>query len=215
MAVNIVQAFDEYRAERVAGFLAESLQPGARVLDCGCGKMRVGELISEELDIEVIGVDLISLSQTGMDMCLGDGSRLPFADNSFDSVYAVSVLHHTKKSLRVLKECVRVARDQLLVVEDVYRNGFELALLKLFDWLGNRPFAAEMSLPFTFRSEREWSAQFEKLGLKIAKVVPVRPVPWRPTRHRMFILGSNGHPEQFRVKPQSSEARLEGLGARR
>lgn len=197
MAVNIVEAFDEYRAERVAGFLAKALQPGARVLDCGCGKMRVGELISRELHIQVVGVDVINLSQADMDMCLGDGGRLPFADNSFDSVYAVSVLHHTRKPRGVLKECLRVARDRILVMEDVYRNGFELAMLKIFDWLGNRPFAAEMSLPFTFRSEREWSAQFKKLGLKIAKVVPVRPVPWRPTRHRMFILERNERPERL------------------
>jgi SAM-dependent methyltransferase len=196
MAFNVIQAFDEYRAERVAGFLGEAIQPGARVLDCGCGKMRVGELISQELDIEVTGVDVISLNQTDLDMCLGDGARLPFADNSFDAVYAVSVLHHTKKSLGVLRECLRVTRDRLLVMEDVYRNGFELALLKLFDWLGNRPFAAEMSLPFTFRSEREWLVQFKKLGVKVAKVIPVRPVPWRPTKHRMFVLENHGGLEQ-------------------
>ena len=196
MVVNIVEAFDEYRAERVAGFLEEAIQPGARVLDCGCGKMRVGELISQELNIEVIGVDVISLNETDLDMCLGDGGRLPFEDNSFDAVYVVSVLHHTEKSQRMLRECLRVARDQLVVMEDVYRNGFERLLLKLFDWLGNRPFVAEMSLPFTFCSEREWLAQFKKLGVKVAKVVPVRPVPWRPTRHRMFILENHDGLEQ-------------------
>ncbi|MEJ2263423.1 MAG: class I SAM-dependent methyltransferase [Anaerolineales bacterium] len=196
MQINIVQAFDEYRAERIADFLKEVIEPGHRILDCGCGKMRVGELISQELQIEVTGVDVIRLNQTDLDMCLGDAGKLPFADNSFDTVYAVSVLHHTKKSLGVLRECLRVTRDRLLVMEDVYRNGFELALLKLFDWLGNRPFAAEMSLPFTFRSECEWLAQFKKIGVKVAKVIPVRPVPWRPTRHRMFILENHDGLEQ-------------------
>jgi SAM-dependent methyltransferase len=188
MDIDIVQAFDDYRAERVASFLEGVIEPGARVLDCGCGKMRVGELISQEGQIEVTGIDVISLNETDLDMCLGDAGKLPFADNSFDAVYAVSVLHHTEKPQGVLRECLRVARGRLVVVEDVYRNGFELLLLKLFDWLGNRPFAAEMSLPFTFRSERDWLAQFKKMGVKVAKVIPVRPVPWRPTRHRMFVL---------------------------
>jgi ubiquinone/menaquinone biosynthesis C-methylase UbiE len=188
MVIHIVEAFDEYREERVAGFLEEAIQPGGRVLDCGRRKMRVGELISQQLDIEVIGVDVISLNETYLDLCLGDAGKFPFADNSFDAVYAISVLHHTERSQGVLRECLRVTRDQLVMMEDVYRNGFELVLLKLFDWLGNLPFAAEMSLPFTFHSEREWLAQFEKLGVKIAKVIAVRPVPWRPSRHRMFIL---------------------------
>jgi ubiquinone/menaquinone biosynthesis C-methylase UbiE len=193
MAVNgmlssFLQAFDRYRAKRIAAYLSNPIAPKKRVLDCGCGKMVISQLLQQDLGVEVVGVDVISVNDTDLDMCLGDASTLPFADNSFDAVYAVSVLHHTTRASRVLQECLRVTKEHLVILEDVYQSQFELTLLKIFDWIGNRPVAAEMPLPFTFRSEAAWLQQFERLGAKVRRVTSIRPVPWRPTRHRMFVL---------------------------
>lgn len=188
MLSNFVQTFDNYRANRIAGYLTQPITREKRVLDCGCGKMVVAQLLQEDLGIEVVGVDVISVNDTGLEMCLGDAGRLPFADDSFDAVYAVSVLHHTDQAARVLQECLRVSKEQLVILEDVYQNPFELALLKIFDWIGNRPVAADMPLPFTFRSETAWLRQFERLGARVIDITSIRPVPWRPTRHRMFVL---------------------------
>ena len=193
MAVNAIlsgflQAFDRYRAKRIAAYLSNPIAPQKRVLDCGCGKMVVSQLLQQDLDVKVVGVDVISVNDTALEMCLGDASRLPFADDSFDAVYAVSVLHHTRHAAWVLQECLRVARERLVILEDVYQSQFELALLKIFDWIGNRPVAAEMPLPFTFRSEPAWLQQFESLGARVRGVRSIRPVPWRPTRHRRFVL---------------------------
>jgi ubiquinone/menaquinone biosynthesis C-methylase UbiE len=185
---NLVSGFDDYRARRIADNLTRTIQTKGRVLDCGCGKMAVAKLVSQELGTRVVGVDVISLNNTDLNMCIGDAGRLPFADNSFEAVYAVSVLHHTLQAQTVLKECLRVTRNQLVIVEDVYQNEFELELLKVFDWIGNRPVSAEMHLPFTFRSESQWRRLFKKLGAKVRSVKSIRPVPWRPTRHRMFVL---------------------------
>lgn len=185
---SLVQKFDAYRARRIASYLSGPIGTKKRVLDLGCGKMMVSQLLHQDLGVDVVGVDVISLNDTDLDMCLGDAGKLPFADDSFDSAYAVSVLHHTYHAGRVLKECLRVTKGQLVVLEDVYRSQFELALLKVFDWIGNRPVAAGMPLPFTFRSEVAWLRQFRRLGARVRRVRPIRPVPWRPTRHRMFVL---------------------------
>lgn len=188
MLSSFLQAFDQYRARRIAAYLSNPIAREIRVLDCGCGKMVVSQLLQQALGVEVVGVDVISLNDTDLEMCLGDASRLPFADDSFDAVYAVSVLHHTTHAARVLQECLRVTREQLVILEDVYQSQFELALLKIFDWIGNRPVAADMPLPFTFRSEVAWLQQFERSGARVRGVRSIRPVPWRPTRHRMFVL---------------------------
>jgi SAM-dependent methyltransferase len=183
-----MQAFNDYRARRVARYLSKALRMRGKVLDLGCGGMSVAKFIKESLGVDIVGVDVINVNQTNLQMLIGDGKKLPFADQSFDAVYAALVLHHTRRPLEVLNECLRVSKDRLVVLEDVHKNPFELKLLKLFDWIGNRTISADMPFPFNFHSEQQWLEIFRKLKVRVKNVESIRPVPWRPTRHRMFIL---------------------------
>ena len=82
------------------------------------------------------------------------------------------------------------SRDEegLIVLEDVYQNAFELSLLKLLDYHGNRVISEDMSLPFNFRTEMEWKGVFESLDTGSVTVENIRPNHWRPSRHRMFVV---------------------------
>lgn len=183
-----MRAFNNYRARRVASYLAKAIRPRGKVLDLGCGGMTVAKFVKESLGVDVVGVDVINVNETNLPMLIGYGEKLPFADQSFDAVYAALVLHHTQYPIEVLDECLRVSRHRLIVLEDVHKNPFELSLLKMFDWIGNRTISAEMPFPFNFRSEKQWLEIFQRLRVKVKDVESIRPVPWRPTRHRMFIL---------------------------
>jgi hypothetical protein len=88
----------------------------------------------------------------------------------------------------VIDECLRVSRHRLIILEDVFRNRVERELLKALDWLGNRSISPNMPFPFTFRSEQQWLDLFREMKLAVCGVESIRPVPWRPTRHRMFVL---------------------------
>jgi ubiquinone/menaquinone biosynthesis C-methylase UbiE len=182
------RAFDEYRACRIAAFSSRFIDLHDRVLDCGCGHMIVARSVRERIAIEIFGVDVINLNDTDMQLCIYDGRRLPFADNSFDIAYLAFVLHHTLDPRKVMRECLRVARRWLIVLEDVYGNKLDLALLKALDWVGNRPFCSAMSLPYNFKSTGEWMSIFHDLGARVVRQENVRPLPWRPTRHRMFVV---------------------------
>jgi ubiquinone/menaquinone biosynthesis C-methylase UbiE len=188
MLARCRRAFDEYRARRIAAFLARFIDLGDRVLDCGCGHMIVTRSVRERMAIEIFGVDVINLNETDMPLCIYDGGRLPFGDNSFDIAYLAFVLHHTLDPRKVMRECLRVARRWVIVLEDVYGNKLDLALLKALDWVGNRPFSSAMSLPYHFKSTGEWVSIFHDLGARVVRQENVRPVPWRPTRHRMFVI---------------------------
>lgn len=180
--------FENPRARRLANYLLEFTQPHQTILDCGCGTMYVADLIYQKSGSRIIGTDIINFNETSLEMCVCPGESLPFADNSVDVAMLIFVLHHSRDSLRILKECIRVARQRVIVFEDVYDNRFELGMLKALDWLGNRTVSAEIPLPFTFKPETEWKKIFAELGTKLVSVETIRPLFFLPSRHKGFIL---------------------------
>jgi SAM-dependent methyltransferase len=87
------------RSRRHARFFALTrLQPGARVLDLGCGSLGLRTL---EPDLDITGVDLVPRPQYPGPFVRADATEgLPFADGEFDLVYCSSVIEHVAPALR-------------------------------------------------------------------------------------------------------------------
>lgn len=107
-----------------------------RFLDVGTGTGWIGIGISKyNRDAEVIGVDL---SETMLKVATrnaavenvqnikfrkGDAKRLPFDDESFDSVFCHNMLHHIPEPVKMVKEMMRVLKkDGTLVIRDLKRH---------------------------------------------------------------------------------------------
>jgi SAM-dependent methyltransferase len=114
------EAYAEFLANWDAGFYAKYAdtlklpEPGARVLDVGCG---VGQVVARLADagFEAYGVDVsepnIERAKTFCPRCqLYDGRKLPFPDGFFASVGALNVLEHVDEPEAFVKELVRVVR---------------------------------------------------------------------------------------------------------
>lgn len=107
-----------------AKFLLPHLQPGMRVIDCGCGQGSVtvdlAEVVApggEAVGIDVRESDLESARELAAQRDVGnvkfDFARiyeLPFSDNSFDAAVAHQVLHHLGDPFTALKEIHRVLK---------------------------------------------------------------------------------------------------------
>ncbi|MFZ5881701.1 MAG: class I SAM-dependent methyltransferase [Chloroflexota bacterium] len=177
-----------YRAHRIEQALHPHLEGAETLLDCGSGSMRVAKLIEKRLGLKAYGTDVIHLKAGHARFCLCAGERLPFADNSFDAVSLMFVLHHTRDAVVAIKECARVARKRVLILEDVYTHPLEKEWLKFLDVLGNFTISLDMPFPFTFKSVAEWERIFADLGLRLAASEKIVPSPLRPSRHRLFLL---------------------------
>src|SRR5262245_27639099 len=76
--------------------LLEPVAPVERALDFGSGDGWFAHaLIAEGLAKDVVAIDVHKRKHTVVEPALYDGTRLPYADKSFDLVYTVDVLHHT------------------------------------------------------------------------------------------------------------------------
>jgi ubiquinone/menaquinone biosynthesis C-methylase UbiE len=179
---------EEYRANRIAASLAQFVDPGETVLDCGCGSMSVAQALHKQTGAKILGSDVIAMNRTDLSMSLCPGEWLSFASKSVGTVLLVSVLHHTTDPLKTLNECLRVARRRVIIQEDVYRNAFERWLLGVLDWVCSRAVSDEISLPNRFQSEGEWRQIFADLSVDLVAARSVRPIPWQPSRHRLFVL---------------------------
>jgi SAM-dependent methyltransferase len=107
-----------------AAFFVPHLQPGMRLLDCGCGPGSITVGLAEVVSPgETIGLDLQSSqlerarllaaeqSRSNVRFELGSVYELPFADSSFDAVFAHNLILHLADPLRALREVRRVLKD--------------------------------------------------------------------------------------------------------
>ncbi len=87
------------RARRHAQFFTlTGLQPGARLLDLGCGRIGLRAL---EPQLDITGVDLQPRPDYPGPFVQADAAEgLPFADREFDLVYCSSVIEHVPPARR-------------------------------------------------------------------------------------------------------------------
>jgi SAM-dependent methyltransferase len=134
------------------------------VLDLGAGTGEVAQAVNV-LRPELIfsGVDVYIRPRTFIPIVEYDGNTLPFADNSFDAVMMVDVLHHCHDPVSILRECVRVSKGFVIIKDHVSDSFFDEKVLQFMDWVGNR--AHGVILPYNYLSSLDWESVFKKVGL--------------------------------------------------
>jgi SAM-dependent methyltransferase len=162
------RAVHNRRVHVLAHHLAQIIPDGGRVLDVGCGDGLISrEIMNQRPDLEIEGVDVMLRPVTHIPATTFDGNVLPFADDSFDYVMIVDVLHHTTDPVVVLTESRRVARKGV-VIKDHLRQGFGAGVtLRVMDWVGNR--GHDVVLPYNYFTRAEWDAAFQRAGLRVGE----------------------------------------------
>ena len=138
------------------------LEPGARILDVGCGKgFLLYDLTQALPGVEVAGIDI---SQYAIEnakeevrpfLRQGNAQNLPFEDNSFDLVISITTLHnlYVYDLWKSLKEIERVGRGAKFIVVEAYRN--EREKVNLMYW--------QLTCR-AFHTPQEWEWIFKQTG---------------------------------------------------
>jgi SAM-dependent methyltransferase len=89
---------------------------GTRVLDIGCGSSRIVQTIPGVIGMDLALRKLRWLRAPGRHLLQGDLSRLPFRDETFDTVICSEVIEHIPRALVRLEELTRVLQPGGLLV---------------------------------------------------------------------------------------------------
>ena len=158
------------RVQVLAELLSHLIPPGATVLDVGCGDGRIAhEIMLRQRGVTITGIDVLVRPKCHIPVHQFDGSTIPFANESFDLVMFVDVLHHTTSPLQLVREATRVTRKNLLL-KDHFRQGFMGgATLRFMDWVGN--FSKGVVLPYNYLAPAEWERIYEQAQLRPVETI--------------------------------------------
>ena len=149
------------------------------VLDFGCGDLSFAKSLLEVHPLlQITGVDVVDFFEKprGIKFITYDGKKLPFKDNSFDTVISFYVFHHCEDAFAAFEECARVAKKRVIFVESVYRYPLELVFMRIMDWLYNIVKPESIPLSYQFFSFHDWLKVFEKNKMKMKSSKKIKQV---------------------------------------
>jgi SAM-dependent methyltransferase len=127
--------------------------PGVSVLEVATGGGHVARRL-READAQVVTTD----AAPGMEPdAIAPADHLPFADSSFDAVACRIAAHHFPDALAAVKEMARVARDRVVICDNVFVSETSEVADRLRDPSHVRNYGVA-----------EWHSFFELAGLQIA-----------------------------------------------
>ena len=183
--------FHQMQAKRLGEEIVKFSDSSLSLLDVGCGDMVITRFINELAPRKkIMGVDVVDYRQANVPFLLYDGDNLPFEDDSFDTVYAIFVLHHCADEVSVLKEMLRVSKVNVIIIEDVVDSVFGKYVTYLNDWIANRLESPDIPIPFHFHSDVQWKDLFDLLRSRVVyeKRVHQLPFPFNFTRQKLYVI---------------------------
>ncbi len=159
--------------------LSQYFKNSEKVLDFGCGDLSLSKSLKAAFPfLQITGVDVIPFPKRpkNIKFIIYDGKTLPFKNNSFDTVIAFYVFHHSENAFASFEECVRVAKYRIIFIESVYRYSFELPFMKMMDWIYNKVKPESIALSYQFFSYGDWIKVFAKHQLRVGSSKKIKQV---------------------------------------
>lgn len=140
------------------------LAEDARVLDVGCGKGFMLHDFKELMpNLTITGIDISeyaiknAIETVKPFLRVGNAKELPYEDNSFDLVTAITTVHNLpmEECKQSLREIQRVSRKNAFITVDAWRNEKEAESMEKWNLTA-----------LTYMHVNDWKKLFEEVGYK-------------------------------------------------
>ncbi len=185
--------------------IAEMIEPGARVLDIGCGDGALLAYLARHKAVDGRGIEL---SQSGVNACVGHGLSViqgdadrdldAYPQAAFDVVVLSQTLQATRQPRRVLEALVRIGRRAIVSFPNF---GFWRVRLHLL-LRGRMPMSDLLAHPWYETPNihlctiRDFAALCDELGVKVERSVTLdrhgRPYALDPHGNLANLLAEQG-----------------------
>lgn len=156
-----------YRYTQLTNRLSPFLCDVTNVLDVGASDGRLARQLSETTGCHITGIDVCLQPASYIEVRHYDGHIFPFADDTFDCVLMVDMLHHTTNIQQALSEARRVARHFILIKDHYWDTRIDVMALSVADYMGNAPY--DIPLPYNYLRLADWESLFRQLDLRAVK----------------------------------------------
>ncbi len=195
-------AFD-YRSQLIANQVHPHLC-GESFLDWGCGDGMAAQLLSGQATL----LDISDWRTAALDCQFVKYNEKEFptelGERSFDTVLALTVLHHSKSPGTCLNHISRAANRRIVVIESVpelehpaFNTGISPQLVDFarfeycgfVDWLYNRVFHDDIQVTYNFLPTDSWEQMFNSAGFELTEAMPLGiDQPVAPEWHSLLIF---------------------------
>jgi 2-polyprenyl-6-hydroxyphenyl methylase/3-demethylubiquinone-9 3-methyltransferase len=198
--IALLRAESRHRNPWLAEQILRELGPQQRVLDLGCGAGFLANHLAAQ-GHRVTGLDTTAealavarahdVTRTAT-YELGDATRLPYPDASFDVVCALDLLEHVDDPVRLIAEVGRVLRPGGLFFFHTFNRTrrAHLIVIKGVEWfVANAP--KDLHVIELFRAPAEVAGRCDRAGLEVTLLRGSRP-RFRWPLVRMLLTGKVG-----------------------
>lgn len=154
-----------------------------------CGDGFLAHTIQQNTsEVTAFGVEIKERTKCAIPYFLFNGGIIPLKDNSVDVCLFIDVLHHTNDIKKMIHEATRVTRKYIIIKDHLCENKYQYYLLKLMDWVGNKPH--HVITPYNYYSRKQWQKDTSKQNLKMLFWTTEIPLYSFPLN---IIFGKNLH----------------------
>ncbi len=159
---------------------------GKKCLDIGAGTGRFSEFLRGKSH-NVSSIDVVDLShQKGKTkISIFDGKKIPFRNKIFDTSLLMFVLHHTNDQDELIKDCIRVTKNFLIIGEDIIQNQVDTIFGNIH--LNSSPWSKGTD---SFKTHPNWIKFFAKHNLELINTVTIPRFiyPVYPVSRKIYVL---------------------------